>query len=410
MTSIDCPILTKNDIYEMLDLMDTYIPKEKIDYLKSFLDKYGNFQDLCKNTNDFNIFIKNLLDSILNDTIPNDSILKLENFINKYLDLYFKSCPNTFCENSTDKNTFNFSCDNYKDLFNDILDLKITFLPILKEKFPKYDFIYSILDNIKSIDDICTTINDLGGIQTVINLIETQLKTDLLNNSIQQIYNCLCPNKPPPNNIEIPIYNIQTIYILSIIIIIIIFILFIILIIIYYSFNKLIINNTLLTFIILILLGFGILSLIFYLNPKCYIKNCIQKSDDWIPVEGNFKGSASKLTIKLDVDVNISKDNNVKFNKLTCSGKFCPFNDILGKCDNDKTAKIDTIKTEQGYQVYGGCIDKIYEFKNNDGSKIVESIYVENLNGKLNVLSVLNGCAGTYCVNKLVLQIPLDKY
>jgi hypothetical protein len=53
----------------------------------------------------------------------------------------------------------------------------------------------------------------------------------------------------------------------------------------------------------------------------------------------------------------------------------------------------------------------MYEFKNNDGTKIVESIYVQNIDteNKLNVITVLNGCLGNICIKDLILQIPLTK-
>lgn len=422
--SIECLNITKDMV---IDTISTLLKIDKNDKTNIIIQLINNlnFDDYCK---DPNIFVKMITDTLsgLLD-LSSESNIAITNFIKKYLDIYFKSCPKTFCTEQS-KNSFNVNCDDYKNFITSLINLKTTILPDILKKYPELsnNNIIGFIKDINNLDNICSLVSQIG-IDPLINIIKSSSTeqgitlTDKQIEFIKNLLTCLCPiapPPPPPKNIDE--YNLDTIYILAISISITVFILFLILIGIYYGLKVNITSKKLfITFIILILLGFGIFMLIVYLNPKCYFKNCIPESLDWVPIEGNYKGSINKFGINLDVDVNIKKDNTVSFNKLLCTGNLCPINDILSKCVDDKSAKINvTNKTEQGYQVYSGCIEKMYEFKNNDGSNIVQSIYVSrsmdvsnsaDVQNNLNVVTVLNGCLGNMCIKNFILQIPLTK-
>lgn len=414
---IDCLYITKDMMIDTISILLSIDKNDKTNIIIQLINNL-NFDDYC---NDPNTFVKMITETLNLLGLSSESNIAITNFIKKYLDIYFNSCPKTFCKDDGSKKSVNINCDEYKNFIISLINLKTTILPDIIKKYPDLSkkIIFGYIKDINSLDNLCDLVSKIG-IEQLINIIKSSLTeqgitlTDKQIDFIKYLLNCLCPTPSPiPTPKSISEYNLDTIYILAITISISIFILFLILIGIYYALKVNLSSKKLfITFIILILLGFGIFMLIVYLNPKCYFKNCIQHSLDWVPIDGNYKGSIVIFGIQIDVDVNIKKDNTVSFNKLLCTGNLCPFNDVLSKCVDDKTAKINTTtKTDQGYQVYSGCIDKMYEFKNNDGTKIVESIYVQNIDteNKLNVITVLNGCLGNICIKDLILQIPLTK-
>lgn len=387
------------------------------------IDK-NTISEFCNDQSKFVVFLNTIIDIIdKNKLLTQDIKNKIQNYISKYTNIYFNSCKKTFCLDTTDNSLLTLSCDQYKTFINDTIDLKNSLLPIL-EKIPDLinDDIKEILSSINNINDICSLIDTLGNIDKVIEIMYSFTKTHDYDDFIKSLLICICPTSyspSPSKSTEIPIYNSEIIYIFILILLSVIIFMYIVVNIMYYINNnniesRYIIKKSILTLLLLILLGIIIFITLFFINPKCYFKNCLKKSNEWKPFSGNFKGSNSKFGVTVDVDVDLDINNNVKFNKLYCNGKLCPINDILSKCDDYKFGKVDiNTKKDEGYQVISGCVDKMYEFKNSDGSSIVKSILVQNLSNtdepKLNVITILNGCLGNMCIKEFIFEIPLVK-
>lgn len=151
-----------------------------------------------------------------------------------------------------------------------------------------------------------------------------------------------------------------------------------------------------------------ITAVITWFNPKCLYKPCVKSGDDWIPIQGKFKGSLKKFGVKISAELNVDKNNNVTLDVLTCDGSGCPQSNLLENCKSKKIT-ISNTKTIYGYPLVGGCIDELFKIQTNDKTSVVRGLWLIRNGDKIEIqISLHIGLSSTFTVNQ-VLLIPVSK-
>jgi hypothetical protein len=365
------------------------------------------------------------------DTIDVQTILQLDDEAYGYVKPLMKdicgkvfgSCQKSFCVGGDKDNKLTMTCVEFKDYLHRILDI-IKYLPAeVQDKMPVKEFKY---------DDICPNLkqkmNSSPGM-TVDGLAKyfgqgIEFGNNKYNDMIKKSIICVCPSldndvKPdaepdtepdakPDAEPDIPKYNTPNIYITILIIIGVVFVLSIISIVILYTIKKLSLKTGFSVFIILLLLGGLVFLVLFLINPNCLYKYCFKDTDNWVPIEGHYKGSKNTFGLILDIDAHINKDNIVSFNKLECSGIWDK--NLLKKCEDGNHSLVDVQnKINEGYMITGDCINKIKELTNKDDSKIINDIFIQKEGDKYNVFVSVNVIAPVLGRINTIVKIPLNK-
>jgi hypothetical protein len=335
-------------------------------------------------------------------------------------------CHPTFCSKGKEVSTIEIPCDELKDLIHIAFQNPIVKTEI-KKKVPfvlneqNYCQLLAKLakgdvDNLIKL--IISEIKDKGGEQytkhkSMIDKYVERLKTPL---------KCLCPHiedSPPPvppaphpdpsKKVAKPGYNkvliIGTLLALSTLALI-------------PFFGVLIglkpLGKKLLVLFLIIALVFFITAVIVWVNPRGIYKSIVKNSDDWIPVEGKFKGETNLYGVKVVTEIETDKNNNVKLEILTCDGKGCPdtdknnHSDLIKNCKN-KTIKISNTKTPYGYPLVGECIDELFKIKTLDGKPAVRGLWLIRNNMNIEVQIYLHiGITKDYTIDQ-VIRIPVKK-
>ena len=125
----------------------------------------------------------------------------------------------------------------------------------------------------------------------------------------------------------------------------------------------------------------------------------LNAGDDWKIIPGTYTGSKTMFGVTIGARVELGKDNKITIDTLACKGKMgCPgpevdgSHNLIDKCQS-KVVSIDTsTKEAQGYRLTGECIDELYNIKTADKSPAVKGIWIQRHGNDYNLLIYLHVC------------------
>lgn len=240
------------------------------------------------------------------------------------------------------------------------------------------------------------------------NLIKDS-KYSIEKNKIEEVINCICPDlkeqktpptpEPTPEPTPVPTPTpTSKIFYKKINIIIMSFLLILIFMLMFVFFKKMKID---MPFVVLLIIFCYIGILLVELNFKCLFKLCDKSGDDWKYLPGKFEGEKSIFGININAKIEI-KNNIINLEELNCSGKNCPFKNLLDKC-NDTKITINN-KSNFGYSLDGQCINEIYKIKNKK-TQIIDGLWLSLKDNNL----TLNVKVNAPVVGTIFLNIPMKK-
>ena len=106
----------------------------------------------------------------------------------------------------------------------------------------------------------------------------------------------------------------------------------------------------------------GLLVIGLSLNPMCLLRPCIVESGMMRPVSEPtlYTGTYSILGLTVDTSFTLFPNQTLVFSRFICTGDRCPveLNAVGAACGRDPVA-ISPVKTPEGYQLSGPCIDQL---------------------------------------------------
>ena len=332
--------------------------------------------------------------TLLNQTCQNPddlekicNIIGLDKNLNPYEGIIQQLCPSlikqctpTLCD-PTKVSSLVVSCDNLKKIMNTLFKNETSFPNFEEQEI--CDFLENDGEN-----NINQLLSNNPTINKKLQYLFPEIKTNL-----PIMVKCICPKFEQTYNKSIIRLSAATIILIGIIITVV---------------SVMFLHTRgIYVFIIWVILLLVYLSLLI-INPKCIFKTCLEKSEDWKPVEGYFKGTKTLLGVTIKLDINIKKDNTAILNVLTCDGNACPSKNMIDKCSN-KNVNISKIKTRMGYSIVGSCIDQIKNIKTSDGSTIVKGLWMVRKKGYIKIQLFLHFVYGGIKIDKY-LVVNLQKY
>ena len=373
--------------------------------VKNDIGKICPNSKLGKLVNYFKPFDQLTCDSIQN-YVDNDKQISddLRKEIKQLCPSIIKSCQPTICEGQ--EMNIELKCNDVSSILKSVLEID----SVKKAISSKINMDLNPENLCQSLQKLVNSGNDPASL--LLNALKGVIKNPPTVEQMNQAIKCICPDLKPapsppppspssPNTDNVPYNKINTIK--AGVLAIICFNLLFILILIISHVTKKYITHKFLLYLGLLLLTVIILGILVKLNINCYFKTCFPTNNSWKPIEGDFTGSYSLLGITIEVNTTIKKDNVAVLNKLSCTGKSCPFSNLLKNCNNKKISLGK--KTNYGYPLQGECIDEIYKF-NSDGKQTIKGLWLSQTDGKdLELFVSLDAPV----LGKLLLNIPLKK-
>lgn len=315
-----------------------------------------------------------------------------------------KSCQPSICEGK--ESNLELKCEDITNLLKSVLEID----SVKKAISSKINIDLTPQNICDSLQKLIDSGNDPASL--ILNALKGVIKYPPTKEQMNQAIKCICPNlkpapSPPPpppnpnNSKDVPYNKINIIKagVLGFICFNVLFFLILII----SHFTKKYITHKFLLYLGLLLLTVIILAILVKTNVKCYFKTCLPSNSTWKPTEGDFTGEYSLLGLTIQVNTSIKKDNTGILNKLSCSGKSCPFNNLLQNC-KDKTITLGK-KSIYGYALQGNCIDEIYKF-NSGGKQTITGLWLSQTDEQgLELFVTLY----VPIIGKLLLNVPLKK-